>query len=331
MTEDKLNNWCESYKNWLTLRLDEGKERFLINNLPLYYLFFSTAEEVLKDYEDKEAIDKEAKIYSKMDFFSKLSHANKFFKEINMDVDAEKCVKDGTINPTYVNFDINDFTSYVNGRGEVNAAGHGNVTFPNSGLVMDLIVMLHELGHYANRPGSKEETCILSEAVALYTELKAYDYLNKLGYHNEVAFFKNLRMKNVYKDAKKFSSSTAIFLTYLNFGRVSEENFKELFNNRRYYDTILTIKSEDDFYRIERAFPYAFGILLASYMHETVKNDYSFTQNINVLNKNLNDATFEESLRCLGIASIDEDLLNEMAKDLNNLRESVVPFKAGSK
>lgn len=188
--------------------------------------------------------------------------------------------------------------------------------------------MLHELGHYANRPGSKEETCILSEAVALYTELKAYDYLNKLGYHNEVAFFKNLRMKNVYEDAKKFSRSTAIFLTYLNFGRESKENLEKLFKNISYYDTTLTIKSEDDLYRIERAFPYAFGILLASYMYEKVKNDYSFTQNINVLNKNLNDATFEESLSCLGIASIDEDLINEMANDLNKVKESGVPFKA---
>lgn len=101
-----------------------------------------------------------------------------------------------------------------------------------------------------------------------------------------------------------------------------------MFKNISYYDTTLTIKSEDDLYRIERAFPYAFGILLASYVYEKVKNDYSFTQNINVLNKNLNDATFEESLSCLGIASIDEDLINEMANDLNKVKESGVPFKA---
>ena len=280
MREFEVNKTCEEYVNWIIKRKGlDINDNFVLSNLSLFYIMTVKLVNCLKECSFKKNIES-SNHFSKMDFMGKVITAKDFFKQINLNVDVEECIKDGTIEPFMINFSKNNMKRYLNGHGQINSNGTGEVVFPNSGLVLDLVIMNHELGHYANKPNDKEGVSILSEAVALYTELQTYDYLFSLEYEIEADFFKNLRISWTYKDAIRYSNLISILLTYLTYGSVTKENFERLIKDKDYYNTLNSIEKKDDFFSLSIIMNYILGILLASYMYEKVKDDFSFTENI---------------------------------------------------
>lgn len=69
---------------------------------------------------------------------------------------------------------------------------------------------------------------------------------------------------------------------------------------------------QEDFYKIEKMMNYMLGFPLAIYMYNMVKDDFSFSENINTFNKNLADFTFEQSLNVIGIFDIKKDLMEKI-------------------
>lgn len=328
MIEEKVNMYCKEYINWLGSRQDEGIEfSFVYNNLKEFYLVSKIVEDNLRDYENIRETEYDINDFSKIDFFDKITIIKNFFKNINMKIDVEKCINDGTIEPFIIDFKIDNIKQYMKGHGRADEKGNVDVMFPNSGLVLDMVVMMHELAHFPHKLTIDcEEPSFISEAIALYTELQSYDYLNNLGYVNEAKFFKGYRMKRVYGYSKKYTSLISILLTYINFGSLSKENFIKMFDDKDYYETLKDIESREDFYIIEGPLHYILGLLLATYMYGTVKNDFSFTENINILNKNLNNFSFENSLKILGISSFDKETIIKLSSSMdeyNNVKEAV--------
>lgn len=311
--EEKINLYCKDYIAWIRKKYEIGEDIFIYYNLKYFYLVCNIIRESLENLKFEDELSWNINYFNKIDFFSKVNIVKKFFKDINMNVNIEKCLQDGTISPFYIDFKGSNIKEYMKGHGQVDNNKNGEVMFPNSGFLLDIVIMMHELGHYANKPINNQQVSLISEAIALYTELKSYDYLSSLGYDEEVKFFKNFRFKNMYKDAERYTNSISLLLTYINFGNITKENFYKLFPQKNYSDILDAIKGSEDFYSIFKGMNYMFGLLMASYLYENVKEDFSFTENINILNKNLNNSNFYEILKILGIKSFDEDSIYKLS------------------
>lgn len=313
MTEIDLKRKCKDYYDYFSMQ----NYNFGIN---IYHLFYIMCKEVKNNLVIYENIDNDNNIqdFKKIDFFNKIDLSKTFFEKINLNVDIEKAVNDGTIDCYETNFDLNNIKSYLNGHVRGFDNNNFDVLFPNSGLALDLIIMLHELGHYTNKPNNEKDISILSEGIALYTELQSYDYLSELGYKSEVDFHKKFRMKKIYKDVVKYCDILPYFLTYINFGDLTKENFEKLFNDKDYYETINNIEYKDELFFSLLDMRYIFGILLATYMYEKVKEDFSFTENINKFNKNLTKVRFDESLKEIGIENLDRYSIEMLSMSMKN-------------
>lgn len=318
--EKKINLYCENYIDWIKAKYEQGDDIFVYYNLEKFYDLCSIASKDFMNFDFNDTYDDTN--FKKMDFFEKIDMVKDFFQSINMTVDVDKYMNDGTLSPSYINFDKEDKKSYMKGKGKVDNNGNGDVTFPNSGLLLDSIIMAHEFGHMANRPTNNEQIAIMSEAVALYTELQFYDYLLKLGYKDEVLFFKNTRLKDTSKLSKLYSNSISILLTYIKYGAVTEENFKCLFPEKNYFEVLNRIEGNEDFYTISMGMNYVFGFVMATFLKRKVNEDFSYTENINTLNKRLNSSDFTENLRILGISNFDYESINYISSYLKDYLEN---------
>ncbi len=318
--EKKINLYCENYIDWIKAKYEQGDDIFVYYNLEKFYNLCSIASKDFMDFDFNDTYDDTN--FKKMDFFEKIDMIKDFFQSINMTVDVDKYMNDGTLSPSYINFDKEDKKSYMKGKGKVDNNGNGDVTFPNSGLLLDSIIMAHELGHMSNRSTNNEQISIMSEAVALYTELQFYDYLLKLGYKAEVLFFKNIRLKDTSKLSKLYSNSISILLTYIKYGAVTEKNFNCLFPEKNYFEVLNRIESNEDFYTISMGMNYVFGFVMATFLKRKVDEDFSYTENINILNKRLNNSDFTENLRILGISNFDYESINYISSYLKDYLEN---------
>ena len=319
--EKRINLYCKNYIDWIKAKYEQGDDIFVYYNLEKFYDICNTAAKNFMDFDFDDTFDETN--FKRMNFFEKIGVVKDFFQSINMNVDVDKYLNDGTLSPSCINFDKEDKRSYMRGKGKVDNNGNGDVTFPNSGLLLDSIIMAHELGHMANRPTNNEQIAIMSEAVALYTELQFYDYLFKLGYNDEVLFFKNIRLKDTSKLSKLYSNSISILLTYIKYGAVTKENFKCLFPEKDYFEVLNKIEKSEDFYTISMGMNYVFGFVMATFLKRKVDEDFSYTENINTLNKRLNSSDFTENLRILGISNFDYENIHNISSYLKDYLQDV--------
>lgn len=301
MTKAEIDNACKDYENYMFERKKVGVDTFEYDNLKMFYKVVYFLKNGLEPwyYGMKFFIPRVDEL-SKADFITKIKISADFFKQINYNVDVEKFVRNGVVNPFDATLDFKKISSYLKGHGQINK-DNGDIAFPNSGLAMDLLIMIHEFGHAANKTSDEKVKNILSEASALYVELQSYDYLSSIGYEREVKFMKSWRMKLLYEDSKKYLTILSALLSR------KDVTFK---GETDYYS--LEMIKQEDFYKIEKMMNYMLGFPLAIYMYNMVKDDFSFSENINTFNKNLADFTFEQSLNVIGIFDIKKDLIEKI-------------------
>ena len=143
-----------------------------------------------------------------------------------------------------------------------------------------------------------------------------------MGYKDEVLFFKNIRLKDTSKLSKLYSNSISILLTYIKYGAVTEKNFSCLFPEKNYFEVLNRIESNEDFYTISMGMNYVFGFVMATFLKRKVDEDFSYTENINMLNKRLNSSDFTENLRILGISNFDYESINYISSYLKDYLEN---------
>lgn len=301
MTKAEIDNACKDYENYMFERKKVGVDTFEYDNLKMFYKVVYFLRNGLEPWYDgmKFFIPRLDEL-SKADFITKIKISDDFFKQINYNVDVEKFVRNGFVNPFDATLDFKKISSYLKGHGQINK-DNGDIVFPNSGFALDLLIMIHEFGHAANKTSDEKVKNILSEASALYVELQSYDYLSGIGYEREVKFMKSWRMKLLYEDSKKYLTILSALLSR------KDVTFK---GETDYYS--LEMIKQEDFYKIEKMMNYMLGFPLAIYMYNMVKDDFSFSENINTFNKNLADFTFEQSLNVIGIFDIKKDLIEKI-------------------
>lgn len=61
---------------------------------------------------------------------------------------------------------------------------------------------------------------------------------------------------------------------------------------------------------------------MATFLKRKVDEDFSYTENINTLNKRLNSSDFTENLRILGISNFDYESINYISSYLKDYLEN---------
>ena len=61
---------------------------------------------------------------------------------------------------------------------------------------------------------------------------------------------------------------------------------------------------------------------MATFLKRKVDEDFSYTENINILNKRLNNSDFTENLRILGISNFDYESINYISSYLKDYLEN---------
>ena len=303
MTEEKLNIILNEYIEWLSFKNDDSYKGFYMNLKMLYKICIIMANGL--DIKQK---DINVEDLTEINLFDKSDIIKNFFKEVNIDIDVETLINNGTIN--FSTFDKNDIKNnlikYLNGHCQKTSNNNYDILSPNSNLILDSIITAHELGHYTCKTDNTSALgSLFEETSSLYAELLYYDYLNKHGYKNECDILKSIRLSKVIDISKKYIPILKILDVYITFGTLSKENYNKLYNDD-YNKVISKINDSELFYRIKRDLVYVVGMYMAIIMRNKFKNDYSYSQNIKNFNKNIDNMDFSEISNILDIDFMDD-------------------------
>lgn len=311
MNEDELNKYLDEHLKYYYHKTDEKEQGYFIHhNLPLVHKLIIASDKFISKFDNIESIDKiNLRGLSKMDLLSKIKLLKEFYKEYNINIDIEKLIQNGSINPRFLDFKSVSIDKYTNAY-YLNNNGNDDIFFPNSNLTLDFVFIAHELSHFSNKPNSSDQACILSEALAMYTESLACSFLENRGYKNESMLFKLIRLNNMRDCISSTLGSVEAKLTYITFGKINKENYSKLFKNRSYEEFLNNLPSKKDFDKVTISVRYIFGLLLSGYMINKIKNDYSFFQNIENLNNSINSLSFFEALEKINIYDLSDNTIN---------------------
>ena len=303
MTEEKLNIILNEYIEWLSFKNDDSYKVFYMNLKMLYKICIIMANGL--DIKQK---DINVEDLTEINLFDKLDMIKNFFKEVNIDIDVETLINNGSIN--FSTFDKNDIKNnlikYLKGHCQKTSNNNYDILSPNSNLILDSIITAHELGHYTCKTDNTSLLgSLFEETSSLYAELLYYDYLNKRGYKNECDILKSIRLSKVIDISKKYIPILKILDVYITFGTLSKENYNKLYNDD-YNKVISKINDSELFYRIKRDLVYVVGMYMAIIMRNKFKNDYSYSQNIKNFNKNIDNMDFSEISNILDIDFMDD-------------------------
>lgn len=312
MTEQELNKYTEEHMKYYYDKEEKESGYFIHHNLSLFH----KSLEIMNDYIDNFDLNNieviKTSYFANMDFLKVLELLEDFFKKMRIDIDINKAVMDGTIEPYYLhakNYKVKKyFSAYF--KSEKNK----NVSIPNSNLAFDFLVAAHELAHLYNDPKNDDESSILSESFAIYIELMAGIYLESMGYKFENEFMCEKRLEELKKDIKDSMCPLEAKMVYLTFGKITEENYHKLFKDKDYDKFLNSIDKKE--FDMDISLRYVFGYMLANYMKYRVINDYSFICNVNNFGKKMNDLSFEDCLKELNFDSIDDNFFEEMKNSL---------------
>jgi len=193
---------------------------------------------------------------------------------------------------------------------------HKSVIIYNNGLVVDSILLIHELSHLSNQPDKKRNQVnnLLTEAIAFAYEFIYLDYLYKEGYKEDSLVFRYSLMETFNVVLNKAYPLLRVYYTYDKTGSLSKENYKFIFKNSDDYEEVLKefyeiISHEQD--EIFSVLWYVVALYLSIYMYINYKRDDKFIENINLLNDNLNKLDLEGLLKIINLECKDNDFFTD--------------------
>lgn len=317
MKEEIVNKYLEQFVETLGFRESlENNYSPLSTHFKNMYLVNMYVDEILSLYDENDINDYNPKDFEKMYIFDKLYLVKKFFSTINYKVNVDEKINTGELNPINFEFDMSDknkWKKYLNANGGLHGQ-HRNIYFSNADLVLDIIIMIHELGHSVNKTNDSREKQILSEAFAIYTELNADEFLEERNYKLESKFMKEFRFNYIKKIASENICAMQLYDVFVKYGKVTKEYYEKEYDGD-YERTLNSISNYETFFRMDQKLEYIFGTFLACYMFNKFREDYSFSENINIANKNMeniNENCLEEILRILSIDKLDKYTIDMM-------------------
>lgn len=288
----------------------------ITNNIEIYYylselilnnLLPCISEELNVEYSD----------FTNKNFFENIELIKGFYEKYNIKLNLEKLIKNGTI-------------GYIDRIDEFHIEGHNYykdemklVDSCNNGLIIDSIILIHELSHLRDQPDNHRPipSDLLTEALAFTEELIFLDYLSTLGYENDALLFKKYLCSQCIGLAKSSISMFRLGSVFANFSNLSSTSYKLYFDSLDNYEKDLENLSKyptnirwflsDSWYTL--------GYTLAIYMYYEFKKDNSFMDNIKMLHDVINT---HDIFSCLKLMN----LRNFSSEDFDKIESSIKCF-----
>ena len=271
--------------------------------------------------------------YKRLDLLTKIDLVKKIFKKYNYPISNEtidKILSDGTIDFREYEYD-KDYLPSVHEGIVAGCAGIKDdfrfISIPNSGYITDAVIFAHELAHYT--VGIPENTTdhMVSESLAIFTELLMEDELSSMGYNEEMKYVRKLRFKNTLN--KSYLIRIMAFINvYFTFGDFEYDSYKKLYGKmteESYNRELSKIKdyfaSEIEDLHPQRSLYYIFGCVYAYYMYDKLKSDKAYINNIYQAFSIPYRTDLQSFSKALGIYKIESDLkeaITSYKTELNN-------------
>lgn len=320
MTEEKINELVKEYMERELIRQSEGiHTNTIIGNLKKLYMGLMS---VYNNINDTNTYDYDLNKFSKCDVFDSISLVNKVLKSNYFDIDMNSLYSNGVLNPIYKE-NINEYKDtiikYLEGRLSMEGKNY-SVEYPSSNTLFDAIILIHEKGHFINKPNNRRT--LLSETTSIYLEKVMCEELDNLGFTNESNLMRSVRYDTIKNNINGLLSDIMLLDTYITFGSINKENFNKLYKMN--YEEVLKSTSKESFYRVERLIPYIIGLYLSGYMLNKTKEDPSFKYNIKVFSENMFSKSYQELFCILGIDNLDKSFIESNGIYINSENNSKV-------
>jgi len=309
--------------------IEYKRNQLLFDNLPNIY----TMVRYLAHNMEKEETEFDFRKASKISFLESTKLIDSFYKSININFKTDDIVNSGVFKIIRTNSpeEASDYeltsgnNDYIDGD---NGIRHKAVNVYNNGLVTDTIIWVHEISHYRNQPERNRGPVndMLTELLAFTEEFIYMDYLEKVGYKDDVEEFKIKEYQNFYNIINvSYHAIIRICLLYFKLGEVSKEDYKNYYGEDDNYEKAIEIFVRE----IKNNKKIIFTILwysiavISIYNYEKYKEDSSFLEKINKLNDSLNtDISLEDALKIIDI-KLDKESLDKILQSINNLKEEI--------
>lgn len=297
----------------------------LFDNLDIYYNICIFLEQELSIFFENNEFEYDLDGFTKKSFYENIELIKNFYIKYKIDFNLDRLVFDGTVEFKEIEFNDYSFSGYNNIVDD-----HKSVTLYNNGLIIDSVILVHELSHLSNQ-SNKERTQVnnlITEAVAFAYEFIYLDYLFKEGYQDDSFIFRYSLMKTFYQILTMAYPLLRLYYVYDKTGKISEENYKFVFNYSDDYEEVLKefyeIISEDE-NEIFEVLWYIVALYLSIYMYISYKKNNNFLNKIKLLNDNLNEISLEKALKIINLECIYNDFYTK--DNVNKIKESFELFK----
>lgn len=197
----------------------------------------------------------------------------------------------------------------------------------NNGLIVDSIILVHELSHLRDQPekGRRLTSDLLTEALAFTDELIFLDYLEELGYVDDVNMFKNYLYNQCYRLTIRAKSLFKLGIVFSNFSNLSPESFELYFNDLETYENDVEelVKHPKNAQHFLIDAWYTMGYCLSTYMYYEYKKDPEFIENIKFLHTAINETDVLSCLKIMNLNDLNADDLNKIGEALRKMTDSL--------
>lgn len=254
---------------------------------------------------------------------------NKFYQEHKIDFNTDDVINRGILTSEHNTYfeEIEKqriYRPYLGGLCTFyNEKGHVTVKVPNSGYISDCSVIIHELSHYRDqRPGdsipiSRE---FFTEALA-YTEEYIFWKENEDKFP-ESKYFMQRSLSALIQDAIMMESIISIVLVFLELGDIDKESYEMYFGNSEDYedelDVLIDTINEQNFDLIQ-IIDYIIALILFPYMYYSYQKDNTFMEKITNLHELVQENSFEDCLKYIGINDISFESIKKVSEFFNLL------------
>lgn len=211
-----------------------------------------------------------------------------------------------------------------------NTKAHAIINLACDGTIYDACNIIHEIRHQLNNPLKESNTIrnISTESISIFETLNCLDYFQKFYSLEELRIIRTYLIASIYPNCKNFDLTSFLVYLYNKYDSISFDSYKLStgIDDVKVYEEELLDK--DATFDIEQDYLYIFGIIIASYMHQKVKENPEFLSKVIEFNSKIKEnptidsnEAFFDFFNIIGLDIKDEGLLEEyLIKEFKWLR-----------
>ena len=329
--EEKVKEINQILNDNVVSRNLEGN--IVFQNIKKFYELAQKLRIVLNDFDKNIQLEVNIDEVEKVSVLEMIEIIKKFYKEYNINLDLENLIQTGIISAKLTNTEEIDFDLC----GEVSLENNIKVLdFNNNGLIIDVPILAHELGHIRNL-GEKltQENNLFTESLSRCDELLIVDYLEKNGYEQQMKNYKIHLLKTANKSINYKEVLFKILYLYKTLGDISKENYEFLFKETENYDQIINrvydyLKKNSKPPLLQPA-SYLLDTYISCYLFLKYKENPEYLNVINEFNEIIKTESLETCLSFIGLKDLEiesQDILLDSVKEyINDITEEKIKTK----